>query len=135
MPTPLTPTPDLQHPVLVIEPHAAVTADSLARVMRIPPTRTFRLDRAEYYSSTGLAQDAANFFSIQVLKNATVAASWSTQTGAQGTIAADTWVTLVNSATDANLVFAAGDVISLNLDETGTATLPAGKICLYGRWI
>lgn len=115
--------------------HVAVTADTTVKLFTVPAGKRFRLTRAEYINPTGLAQDATNYFTIKVLKGATVMASWSTLTGAQGTIAADTFVDLVNSSTDADLIAAAAAVIALFLDETGTASLPAGRIVLHGYYL
>lgn len=115
--------------------HVAVTADTTVKLFTVPAGKRFRLLRAEYINPTGLAQDATNYFTVKVLAGATVMASWSTLTGAQGTIAADTFVDLVNSATDSELIAAAAAVIALFLDETGTASLPAGRIVLHGYYL
>lgn len=108
--------------------HAEATADTNQPLM--VATRKFRIDAARYVNPTGLAEDADNFFDIQILKDAAVAANWSTETGEEGTLTAGEWAELSLSATAANLVFEAGDEMDLNLDETGTATLPAGRIVL-----
>lgn len=115
--------------------HAAATADTTVKLYKVPAGKKFVLIGADYINPTGLAQDAANYFDIKVIKDATVMANWSTLTGAQGTIAADTFVALVNSATAADIVAAAAAIIALFLDETGTATLPAGRIVIRGLLI
>ena len=112
--------------------HIAVTADTTVKLWKVPAGRSFRVTRAFYNNPTGLAQDAANTFNIKILNAALVAASWDTTTGQQGTLTADTPVDLVLSATDANRVLPAGTVLSLFLDETGTATLPAGRVVIEG---
>lgn len=112
--------------------HAQVTADTTVKLYKVPAGKKFRLIGADYINPTGLVQDAANYFDIKVLKDATVMANWSTLTGAQGTIAADTFVALVNAAADADLVANAAAIIALFLDETGVATLPAGRIVIRG---
>jgi len=113
--------------------HGAVTATTAEKVWS--PTRKFLLERVWYNNPTGLAEDPTDFFDIQILKGATVAANHSTETGREGTLTADTPVELVLSATQANRVFDAGDVMSLNLDEGGTATLPAGRLMIEGRYL
>jgi hypothetical protein len=110
--------------------HAQVTADTTVKLYKVPAGKKLRVVGVDYINPTGLAEDAANYFNIKVLKDATVMASWSTETGQQGTIAADTFVALANSATDADLVAAAAAIIALFLDETGTATLPAGRVAI-----
>lgn len=119
--------------VMLSYEHAQATADTAIKLWA--PDKAFRVDRVFYNNPTGLATSATDFFDIQILKDATVVANWSTETGQEGTLTADTSVDLSLSATAANLVFAAGDELILNLDETGTATLPAGRIVIEGRYL
>lgn len=123
---------DLMSERVVLGPvdHAEVTGDTTVKLWKVPAGRKFRLDRALYINPTGLALDANNYFVVSVKKGSTIMASRSTETDA---IAADTPTALTLSATAADQVAAADDVISLVLDETGTATLPAGKLVLEGR--
>jgi len=93
--------------------------------------RNFILEQVDLIDPTGLAQDAANFFVITVQDGATVLATWSTQTGQQGSLPAATFETLVNAA---NPQAAAGDTLSLVLTLHGTQTLPAGRIVVHGRY-
>lgn len=123
---------DQQYGVIDIT-HAQVTADTTEKVRKFK--RPFRVDAVQYINPTGLAQSATDYFNIKVLKGSTVVANWSTQTGAQGTLTADTHVNMVLSSTDADLVFAVDDILSLFLDETGTATLPAGRVQISGRYL
>lgn len=96
--------------------------------------RAGRVDRISYVNPTGLAQGASNYFTLSVKKGSTVIGSWSTHTGSEGTLTADTFVTFTLSTTDADLVFAAGDQISFVLSETGnTASLPAGSLVIEGH--
>jgi hypothetical protein len=96
----------------------------------------FLVEKVRYINPTGLVEDATNFFDIQVKNGATVVANWSTETTVgEGTIAADTWVDLTLSTTGSDLVLALDDVLSLNLDENGTQTLPAGRIQIEGRYL
>jgi len=112
----------------------AVDADRTDKLWKVP--RAFRLERVSYVNPTGLANHAANFFVLKLTKGATVAASWSTETGEEGTLTADTFVDFTLSATDADLVFAADDEMKLFLDEAaGTATLPAGRITIEGFYL
>lgn len=123
----------LQEQIVLAYEHVSVTADTTVKLWTIPTGRQFRVDGVWYNNVTGLAVDVTNFFDIQVLKGSTVMANWSTETGQEGALVADTPVDLTLSATDANRVAAAADVISLKLDEDGTATLPAGRIVIRGR--
>ena len=108
--------------------NASLTAD-LTVVLDAPPRR-FRVKGARYYNATGLVADAANYFNIKVLLGATVAANWSTETGEEGTIAAATFVTFSLPTDISDAAAAAAVVLSVIFDETGTATLPAGRIVI-----
>lgn len=115
--------------------HAAVSADTTVKLWKNKSTRHFLIEEVEYINPTGLAQDASNTFNVKVLNAAAVAASWdTTTTTGQGTIAADTFVALVNGSA-ANRLVAPSAVVSLFLDEGGTASLPAGRIVVKGRYI
>lgn len=115
--------------------HAQLTADETVKL--IDATRAGRITRAYYVNPTGLAEDATNFFAVQLLKGATVVASYSTDSAGAGTnsIAADTFTELTLSATDADRVFAAGDDLSFKADEGGTATLPPGRLIVEGYYL
>ena len=113
--------------------HVQVTADTSIKIYKVPTGRTLLVVRVQYLNLTGLAEDASNFFAIKLNDGnaANIAAVWSTETGQQGTIAADTHVELV-VVTTANKALAGGDVLTLHLDETGTQTLPAGSGVVEG---
>ena len=96
--------------------------------------RPWRVDSVRYVNPTGLPEDAADYFEIDVLVGGVVAASWSTETGADGSIPADTWVDLeVVDSPDA--VGDPGDELSLRLVRNGVAVLPAGRIQCEGRYL
>lgn len=124
----------LQERFLLAFDHVSVTADTTIKLYKVPAGRSLRIDRVSYINPTGLAQDAANTFNIKITDGTVVIANWDTTTGAQGTLTADTFVELVLIAdTGSNRTLAADDVLTLFLDETGTATLPAGRIVVEGR--
>lgn len=114
--------------------HAQVTGDTTVKLLKTPADRSFVITDVVYNNPTGLAQDTTNFFNIKVLNGSEIAANWSTETGAQGTIAADTFVSLVNG-TLAKRTVPPATVISLMLDEDGTATLPAGRVAIRGYYL
>ncbi len=69
-------------------------------------------------------------------KRQTVMAQWSTDSDAQGTLAADKIVAPVLSATSANLVAADGDVLTIALTKVASAAnLPAGRFVVHGRYV
>lgn len=115
--------------------HAQVTADTTTKLWRCPAGRTFRVDSVDYINPTGLAADATNYFAVQIKQGSVVVAQHSTLTTAQGALTANTFVALVNSTTDADLIVEAGEVLDLTLDESGTATLPAGSGVIRGRFV
>ncbi len=132
-------TPDFGRQVEhVIGPyaHAQPTAntDQTDKLFVIPAGKKFRVDKVDYVNPTGLAAGAGGYI-INIMKGATSMAKWSTVTGQEGTIAADTFVALTLSATDADRVAAGGDEIRLFLDASGTATLPPGRVTIHGRYV
>lgn len=115
--------------------HAQETA-SASYVLAFTPARKFRVRRVMYVNPTGLAADAANYFNLQLRKDATdVVANWSTETGQEGALTGDAPVEFTLSATDADLVCDAGTVLDLNLALTGTQTLPAGRLTIEGDYV
>lgn len=97
--------------------------------------RKIRVDRVEYINPTGLAAHASNFAVISLKNGAVVVADWSTETGEEGTIEANTPIDLTLSATDTERVVDAGDTLSLSVAESGSTTVPAGRVVVYGRYL
>jgi hypothetical protein len=126
---------EYQQPFVLSYDHVQVTDDTTIKLCKIPTGKRVRVDKVQYVNPTGLTQDGTNYFTVKLLNGSTVAYSWSTLTGAQGTLTADTFVNLVASNTDADLVFGADAEMKLMLDESGTATLPAGRINVFGRFV
>ena len=112
--------------------HGSVTADTTIKLFKL--RKRFIIDKVQLINVTGLTQDASNFFNVKVLIAAVLAANWSTETGEEGTLTANTFKEMSNAAATAR-VGALDAEISLVLDETGTATLPAGRIQIEGRYI
>lgn len=114
---------------------AQATADATSKFFKNRSDRNFLVESVNYVNPTGLAADPTNFFNIKVLKNgATTVANWSTETGQQGTLTADTWVAFVNAAL-ANRLLAPSDTMELFADEGGNTTLPPGRLVVHGRYI
>lgn len=115
--------------------HGALTANTTVKLFKAPAGRKFRVDRALYINVTGLAEDTANNFAIQLKNGATVVANIANTDSdldpdVGASIAANTFVEGVPTSTN---VLAAADELSLVFTETGTATLPAGRIYIEGR--
>ena len=120
-----------EHFLLTFE-HAAVSADTVLKLLRAD--RKMRVYKAEYLNITGLAEDAANFFDVRLENGGVLMYNHSTETTVgEGTIAADTWTTLQTDPALADLE--KDEELNLNLDETGTATLPAGRLTLHCRYL
>lgn len=114
--------------------HAQVTADTTGAVFFVNhPTKRFRVDKVQYVNPTGLAADAANFFALQIKNDTAVVADWVTQTGQEGALGAGEYENFTLSTTDADLVLEPAEKLHFVLDETGTATLPAGTFFIWGR--
>ena len=95
--------------------------------------RSIKVTRVSLILPVGLTADASNYCNFKIIKGAsTIMANWSTQTGMQGTITANTHVEMVLSATVANLYLADGDIMSLFIDVTGTPTVPPGRVVIEG---
>jgi hypothetical protein len=100
--------------------------------------RKMRVDKVEYVNPTGLAGHASNYWEIALKKGSTVMAQWSTDSdvATQGTLTANAIVNPALSATDGELVAAAGDVLSLALTKfASAANLPAGRLIVHGRYV
>lgn len=127
-----------QELVVIAFDHPSVEADTEWNIFKVPAGRRFRLDKVDYINPTGLAEHADDHFALSIMNGSTVMAGpLSTDSDQAGTndLVADTFTTIPLSSTDADLVAAAGDVISLLADEGGTATLPAGRVVLHGRYL
>lgn len=112
--------------------HPSLTATTTSKFWRCPTGFRARVIGADYLNPTGLAEDASNAFAITLQNGSTVVADGidtdSDEAGADNSLPADTFVALTLSATDADRVLAAGDVLSVVFTEDGTATLPAGLL-------
>ena len=101
------------------------------------PDRYFRLGRVFYNNPTGFAQDPSAYWTIKVTDGTNTLASWSTQTGAQGTLTANTPVNLVLATTPAPAADLAPNLaLIVTLTKTGSpSALPAGRIVVDGRFL
>ena len=113
----------------------AVSATATFAIATPDPNRPFRVDRAELIVDATYAADPANFYALTLQKGATVIAAWSTQTTAQGALTGGTPAAMVLSGTDANLVLAAGDVLSLVATKNGTAANITPRVVVHGRYV
>ena len=107
----------------------SITATTTFKMHKVK-NRALRIARVSLDVPLGLAQSTSNYCAFQVLNGTNVAASWSTQTSANGTISADTPTDLVLSATASNLDIVDTGQLSLKLLITGTVTVPPGKIVI-----
>ncbi len=118
---------------------AVIGATATHKSTAIP--RDFRVSTVQLYVPAGFVASATDYWTVALKNGSTVVASWSTQTtggspGGQGAITALTPVVMTNSATDASLVFASGDVPSLVMTKTGTpASLPFTRLDAHGKFV
>ena len=122
-----------QELVVLAYDHASITATFADKLFTAQ--RAMRIDKIEYVNPTGLAADAVNYIDLFIKKGTTVVGNWSTETGEEGSLAADTIVNFTLSSTDTDLVADAADVISFGGTEGGAVTLPAGRVIIHGRYI
>jgi len=131
-----TPLPSLnQEPFEFSFSHDSLTSSEVRVVLSA--RRKFVIDRAIYVNDAGLAEDAANFFAISLAIKEPGGAFvqshlFSTETGEGGTIAAATPTTVpkVGVATGSAL-----SQVRLSYTESGTATLPTGRLQVEGRYL
>jgi len=98
--------------------------------------RKMRIDKVEYINPTGLAGHAANYWDIGIKIGATIAAEWSTDSAAEGTLTANAVNEMTLSSTDANLIADADDVISFYATKVASAAnLPAGRAVIHARYL
>jgi hypothetical protein len=139
MATPRHANREIAERIVLSYDHAQLTATTTVKIYDVPSGRQLKIDRVRYINPTGLAEDNDHNFAIAVKNGSTTAAgpistdaNLSPDTGAS--IAADTF-TDIAVATDGSEVFDAGDVVSVVFTETGTATLPAGRIVIDGTLV
>lgn len=124
-----------QEKVVITYDHPQVTATTTWKIFKAKH-RPFKVDSVRYISPTGLAADATNVFAGTLQNGSTVVATiFDTDSDTGAALAADTFVDGTLSATPANRTLAADDVMSLVATEGGTATLPAGRVVVEGRYI
>jgi hypothetical protein len=116
-------------------PHAEATATVTIPIDQ--PRSDFgpwRVDLVRYVNPTGLAEDAADYFELELLVDGEPAASWSTEVGEEGSIAAGTWVDLTLGEV-IDRVGQTGERLDLRLTKNGSATLPPGRVQVEGRYL
>lgn len=130
MSTPVTrPAQRHQERELLAYDHGSEAATATVKVWG-SKTRAFRVDRVWYNNPTGFAASATDYWTITIQDGATVLASWSTHSTAEGALTADTPVDLVVAATTD---VAAGNTLSVVFTKTGApAALPAGRVVIEG---
>lgn len=139
MSTPRRENEHLQEPWSTELDHAQLTASETFKLGRVPSGRKVRIDRAYYVNNTGLAADATNAMKLELKNDTTLVASVfntdSDDDPAGAAIVAAAIVDAVLSATDADLVLDAGDVLLAVFTEDGAATLPPGRLRVEGRYV
>lgn len=111
--------------------HDAITVTTSQAIFKT--IRNAHVTRVSYISYTGVVADAVNYVVIEAKNGATVMGTWSTQTGQQGTIAANTSVDLVLPGTS-DETLGADDTLSLSVTVFAAGSLPAGRINSEGYY-
>lgn len=98
--------------------------------------RQFRFTAVELISDVTYTQDPANYYVFTLKHGATTVATWSTLTGAQGTITAGVPAAMVLAADSGQaLVGAAGEVLSLTATKNGAAVNITPRVVAHGRYV
>lgn len=123
---------------LVVFEHVNASLTATETVKLFKCDRAFKLRKLEYVNPTGLATDAANYYVITLIDTSDsnrVLATWSTETGQEGAIAANTFVEATLSTVAEALNSAKGAVLAVKFTEAGTQTLPAGRLVVHGDYV
>lgn len=126
-----------RHTVEIPFAHAAIAATTTAFITKLKSDRQFVVDEVVYDNPTGFAQDPANTYKVEIKKatGPTSMAAWDTTTGQQGTLTADTPVSLVNAVL-ANRTATVAERLNLVITKTGApANLPAGSGFIRGHYV
>jgi hypothetical protein len=113
--------------------HDETTADVAKTLYEF--ARRARITRVSYVSDGGLADDASNFADVRVKSGSVVLANWSTQTGQQGDLPDNESVEMILAADTTTLVLDAGEALTLDVNASGTVTLPPGMVSIEGVFI
>lgn len=114
--------------------HASESATATLHVLKVPAGRSLQVDHVEYVNETGLAADPANYFVGTLQDGATVVAMlFNTDSSGGAALTAGAWNAATMSTTPAHTALASGDSLTLVLTKTGTQTLPAGHLVVWGR--
>jgi hypothetical protein len=117
-------------PIVLAYDNAALTSTTTAGLYVVPAGKSLTVTSVRYYSSSGLAAHASDSFAITLqARGEDTVATHSTASGAQGTLTADAFATLTVVSAESTL--AAGEVLRAVFTETGTATLPAGRLLVH----
>lgn len=125
-----------QEPFHAEHQNAVINSNTVIAVYKFD--RRCTIDRVSFLSVAGLAADGTNFVVIRASKSTSgtpIIASWSTESGQQGSLPANDSIDLVNTITSQDLTFEAGDIVALDVTVAGTGALPAGQLHIDGRYI
>ena len=105
--------------------HAALTATTSVEFFKA--TKRTRVVRAYYGNATGLAASGTNSFALTLSKTGSVVVATGANT-ATTAIPAGGFTAMSMSTVAGAVVLEPGDVLSFVATETGTATLPPGRL-------
>ena len=114
--------------------HGSETATATLHMLKVPAGRTLQIDHVEYVNETGLAASDTNHFVGTLQDGATVVATlFNTAATGGAALTAGAWNAATMSTTPADTALAGGHTLTLVLTLTGTDTLPAGHLVVWGR--
>lgn len=119
-----------------------VGSDNTIAEMGLACEKAFKVKGVRFTGATALAANGSNYISMLVQKRdgaggaaVTVASTDTNTAGANVSLAAFVPAVLTLSATTANLLFAAGNVLTFKSTETGTPATPIGKVQVTVEYI
>ena len=122
--------------VVLMKEHAA-NSDNGTETHRVAKLhRRMIVEAVRYVNPTGLAAHASNYATFSLKNDSTTVASFDTDTNGDNiTLAANGYQDATLSGTAADLLVEVDEVLDWEVAETGTTTVPAGRVEVYGRYI
>ncbi len=120
--------------IVPLPTYAATTTSPL--VTPSTKARLFQIERVEIMVDATYASDATNYyvFTLEHGSGPTTAATWSTLTGAEGTLTGGTPGVMTLSAA-ANLIVPANDVVSLLATKHSAGANVTPRIAIHGHYL
>lgn len=117
-----------------VEVHCRFIEDDVTfRIARF--LKKARIDRIDLRLLAAIAEDNTDYYTIQIKQASVVVADWDTRAANEGVIAANTFVQMTLSSTDADKIIQAGEVLDIDFNENGDVVLSDIELIIHGRYL